>query len=135
LLDELRGADRLDRSRALLDSNFVRSAYGGADTGPSSVDRPKAGSKHHVLTDAHGIPLASSVTAANVNDINRMAPLFDAIPPVAGQPGAPRRKPDASQGDLAYDSGPHRQGLREMGVEPILPGKQIDDREGLGKMR
>jgi transposase len=135
LLDRLRGADQIDWSRALIDSSFVRSAYGGGATGPSPVDRSKAGSKHHVITDAQGIPLVSSVTAANVNDIEQMAPLFNAIPPVAGKPGAPRKKPDALQGDLAYDSEPHRQGLRSLGVEPILPERQIDDQEGLGETR
>jgi len=135
LLDRLRGADQIDWSRALIDSSFVRAAYGGEATGPSPVDRSKPGSKHHVLTDAHGIPLASSVTAANVNDITQLAPLFNAIPEVAGKVGHSKRKPDALQGDLAYDSEPHRQGLRELGVEPILPEKQIDDQEGLGETR
>jgi transposase len=135
LLDKLRGADKIDWSRALIDSSFVRAAYGGEATGPSPVDRAKAGSKHHVITDANGIPLASSVTAANVNDISELAPLFNAIPEVAGKVGPPRKKPDALQGDLAYDSEPHRQGLREMGVEPVLPEKEIDDQAGLGETR
>ena len=64
-----------------------------------------------------------------------MAPLFNAIPPVAGKVGHPKKKPDALQGDLAYDSEPHRQGLREMGVEPVLPEKGIDDQSGLGETR
>ena len=134
LLDRLRGADKIDWSRALIDSSFVRAAYGGGATGPSPVDRAKPGTKHHVITDANGIPLAS-VTAANVNDITELAPLYNAIPPVAGKVGHPRKKPDALQGDLAYDSEPHRQGLRDLGVEPILPEKQIDDQEGLGETR
>ena len=135
LLDKLRGADKIDWSRALVDSSFVRAAYGGGDTGPSPVDRAKPGSKHHLITDANGIPLASSVTAANVNDISQLAPLYNAIPAVAGKVGHPRKKPDALQGDLAYDSEPHRQGLREMGVEPVLPEKEIDDQSGLGETR
>ena len=85
--------------------------------------------------DANGIPLASSVTAANVNDITQLAPLLNQIPPVAGKVGHPRKKPDAVQGDLAYDSEPHRQGLRQMGVEPVLPEKGIDDQSGLGETR
>ena len=121
--------------RALIDSSFVRAAYGGGATGPSPVDRAKPGSKHHVITEANGIPLASSVTAANVNDVTEFAPLFNKIPPVAGKVGHPRRKPDAMQGDLAYDSEPHRQGLRQIGVEPVLPEKGIDDQSGLGETR
>jgi transposase len=135
LLAKLRNADKIDWARALIDSSFVRAAYGGEKTGPSPVDRSKPGSKHHVLTDASGIPLASSVTAANVNDIDQLAPLFNALPEVAGKAGHPRKKPDSLQGDLAYDSEPHRQGLRDLEVEPILPEKQIDDQSGLGETR
>jgi transposase len=135
LLDKLRGADKIDWSRALIDSSFVRAAYGGGATGPSPVDRAKPGTKHHVITDANGIPLACSVTAANVNDISEFAPLFNKIPPVAGKVGHPRRRPDAMQGDLAYDSEPHRQGRRGLGIEPVLPEKGIDDESGLGATR
>ena len=135
LLDRLRGADKINWSRALIDSRFVRAAYGGETTGPSPVDRAKPGSEHHVLTDAGGIPLAGSVTAADTIDISQLAPLFNKIPPVAGKVGRPRKKPDAVQGDLAYDSEPHRQGLREMGVEPELPEKGIDDDTGPGETR
>ena len=135
LLGRLRGADKIDWSRALVDSSFVRAAYGGEKTGPSPVDRGKPGCKHHLITDASGIPLAASVTAANVNDVTEFAPLFNKVPPVAGKVGHPRRGPDAVQGDLAYDSEPHRQGLRELGVEPVLPEKGIDDDAGLGETR
>jgi transposase len=135
LLGRLREADKIDWSRALIDSSSVRAAYGGEATGPSPVDRAKKGSKHHVITDASGIPLASSVTPANRHDVAEMAPLYNKMPAVAGKPGRPRKKPDAMQGDLAYDSEPHRQGLREMGIEPVLPEKGIDDQEGLGATR
>lgn len=135
LLDKLRGADKIDWSRALIDSSSVRAAYGGEATGPSPVDRAKPGSKHHVITDAAGIPLASSVTAANRNDVSEMAPLVNKLPAVAGKVGHPRRKPDALQGDLAYDSEPHREGLRCIGIEPVLPEKGIDDTSDLAETR
>lgn len=135
LLGRLRGADKIDWSRALVDSSSVRAAYGGGSTGPSPVDRSKPGSKHHVITDASGVPLTSSVTAANRNDVTEFAPLYNQLPSVPGKVGRPRRKPDAVQGDAAYDSEPHRQGLRDLGVEPILPEKGIDDQSGLGEYR
>jgi transposase len=113
----------------------VRAAYGGEATGPSPVDRSKPGSKHHVITDARGIPLASSVTAADRNDVSEMAPLVNELPEVAGEVGHPRRQPDALQGDLAYDSEPHREGLRQMGIDPVLPEKGIDEDSGLGETR
>jgi transposase len=135
LLAKLRHADKIDWSRALIDSRFVRAAYGGEKTGPSPVDRSKPGSKHHGITDANGLPLASSVTAANRNDVTEMAPLVNKLPEVAGKVGHPRHKPDAWQGDLAYDSEPHREGLRQRGIEPVLPEKGIDEDKGLGETR
>jgi transposase len=135
VLDKLRGADKIAWSRALIDSSFVRAAYGGEATGPSPVDRSKPGSKHHVITDANGIPLASSVTEANCNDVTEMAPRVNKLPEVAGKVGHPKRKPDALQGDLADDSEPHREGLRPMGIEPVLPAKGIDEDSGLGETR
>jgi len=135
LLDRLRGADAIDWPRALIDSRFVRAAYGGEATGPSRVDRGKPGTEHHVIADASGIPLTASMTAADVNDITEFAPLFDKIPSVAGKVGHPKRKPDAVQGDLAYDPEPHRQGLEAMGIQPILPEKGIDDLSGLAERR
>jgi hypothetical protein len=36
-------------------------------------------------------------TPANVPDIKGLAPLFNAIPPVKGKPGRPRRRPDRMQ--------------------------------------
>jgi transposase len=127
LLDRLRGADKIDWSRARIDSSSVRAAYGGGETGPSPVDRGKPGTKHHLITDASGIPLASSITPADRDDVSEFAPLFNKVPPVAGKVGHPRKKPDAIQGDLAYDSEPHRQGLRDLGIEPVLPEKGIDE--------
>ena len=72
---------------------------GGAKTGPSPVDRGRPGSKHHLLTDAAGVPLAVSLTGGNRNDITQLIPLVDAVPALRGQPAAragapgPRRRP------------------------------------------
>jgi transposase len=44
----------------------------GKKTGPNPTDRRKAGSKHHVLTDGHGIPLVAQLTAANRIDITQL---------------------------------------------------------------
>src|SRR5512135_210242 len=135
LLDRLRGADKLDFSRGIIDSSSVRAAYGGEGTGPSPVDRGKPRSKHHVMTEAQGIPLAAMTTGANVPDINGLVQLFNAVPPVKGKPGHPRRRPDRMQGDRGYDSEPHRQGLRELGVEPVLAERGTENGSGLGVFR
>src|SRR5664279_920978 len=69
LLSELRAAGMLDFSRAAVDSSHVRAMKGGPATGRSPVDRGKTGSKHHLIVEAHGIPLAVTLTGGNRNDV------------------------------------------------------------------
>src|SRR6185437_722575 len=90
LLAELHAADALDWSRAVIDGSHVRALKGGPKTGPSPVDRARTGSKHHLITEAHGIPLAVSLTGGNRNDVTQLMPLIKAIPPVGGRRGRPR---------------------------------------------
>jgi transposase len=135
LLDHLREADKLDFSRAAVDSASVRAFGGGEKTGPNPTDRRKPGSKHHVVTDANGIPLKTKTTAANRHDVTQLVPLIDEIPPVAGKPGRPRQRPGEVYADRAYDSEPHRQKLRERHIEPNLARRNEDHGSGLGIFR
>jgi transposase len=64
---ELRAGDVPGLSRASADGSRLRAVKGGDATGPSPVDRGKTGSKHHLIADAHGIPLAATVTGGNRN--------------------------------------------------------------------
>jgi transposase len=115
LLAELQRQRRINWSRAIVDSAAVRAPGGGRKTGPNPTDRRKRGSKHHVATDRQGIPLATLLTKANRHDVAALLPLLERIPPVRGRPGRPRRRPDAVQGDRAYDSEPHRRKLKKRG--------------------
>jgi transposase len=99
------------------------------------VDRRKNGSKHHLLTDARGIPLATTLTGANRHDVTQLLPLVRAVAPIAGKIGRPRHRPDQLLGDRAYDSEPHRKSLRAMGIEPILAKRRIPHGSGLGIYR
>src|SRR3954454_21832307 len=63
----------------------------GDHVGPSPVDRGRPGSKHHLIVEAGGIPLAVSLSGGNRNDITQLIPLVDAIPPIRGPPGPPPR--------------------------------------------
>jgi transposase len=98
LLAELHGAEKIDWSRAAVDCSFARALGGGERTGPSPVDRRKRGSKHHVIVDGRGIPLAAATTAANVNEVAQLRRLVEAIPPVRGRRGRPRRRPELRLG-------------------------------------
>lgn len=71
----------------------------GDATGPSPVDRGKTGSKHHVIVDVHGIPLAVTVTGGNRNDVTQLLPQIHAVPPIRGQRGRLRQRPDVRCAD------------------------------------
>ncbi|MDX3229633.1 IS5 family transposase [Streptomyces sp. ME19-01-6] len=135
LLAELNAAGELDWSRACVDGSHVRAKKGGADTGPSPVDRRKTGSKHHLICDGKGTPLKVITTAANVNDITQTLALVDGIPPVAGRPGRPRRCPDTLLGDKAFDSKAVRRELRKRRIMPVISRKGALNIKGLGKLR
>jgi transposase len=107
----------------------------GKKTGPNPTDRRKAGSKHHILTEARGIPLTAILTAANRHDITQLLPLVDAIPPLRGCPGRPARKPALIQGDRGYDSQPHRDALHRRGIETQLAKRRTPHGSGLGRTR
>ncbi len=107
----------------------------GKKTGSNPTDRRKSGSKHHLVTDASGIPLAATLTAANAHDVTQLIPVVDAIPAVRGKRGRPRRRPVRVQGDRAYDSEPHRRQLRRRGIVPVLAKRRTEHGSGLGKHR
>src|SRR5712691_10024071 len=90
MLAELQEADRIDWSRAAVDASHARALGGGEKTGKNPTDRGKSGSKHHVVTDAQGIPLAATVTASNVNEVTQVCEVLTAMPPVGGKPGPKR---------------------------------------------
>jgi transposase len=75
------------------------------------------------------------LTAANVPDVNQLLALVDAIPPIAGKPGAPRRRPDSVQGDAGYRSLRHRICLFIRGITPIISEQQVVHGSGLGRTR
>ena len=109
--------------------------FWGAKTGPNPTDRRKNGSKHHLISDANGIPLAVKLTGANRHDVTQLLPLVEAIPPIAGKVGRPRKRPDSVQGDRGYDSEPHRKVIRKKGIIPILAKRRTGNGSGLGIYR
>jgi transposase len=135
LLNHLRGADRIYFSRFIPDSTFMRAVGGGTQTGPSPVDRSKLGSKMQIIVDAQGVPLAQRLTGANVPDVTQLMALVEAVPPIAGKVGHPRRRPQRVQADRGYDAEPHRTRLRRMGIEPLLGKRHTGHGSGLGVFR
>ena len=109
--------------------------FKGALTGPSPVDRGRTGSKHHLLTDPSGIPLAISLTGGNRNDVTQLLPLIDGVGPVRGKVGRPRLRADELIADRGYDHDKYRRALWARGVKPIIARRQTEHGSGLGRRR
>jgi len=75
----------------------------GLHTGKDPIDRGRPGSKHHIMTDRNGIPLAVMLSAANVHDSNMFEPLLDAVPALKNRHGRPTRRPQKLHADKGYN--------------------------------
>jgi len=95
----------------------------------------RKGSKHHLIVCGPGNPLAASLTAGNRHDVTEMIALADAIAPVSGKRGRPRKRPKRLLADRAYDSRHHRDQLRARHVAPVIAKRNTAHGSGLGKER
>ena len=109
---------------------------GGEAVGPNPTDRGKPGSKHHILTDRNGVPLAVVLTAANVHDSKVFEELIDAIGPIK-RPGRgrPRRRPEKLHADKAYDFACCRVVLYRRGIKSRIARRSKDTGKRLGRHR
>src|SRR5450756_75868 len=101
----------------------------------SPVDRGRAGSGHHLLVDAAGIPLACPLTGGNRNDVTQLLPLLDAGPALRGRVGAPRRRPARRLADRGYDHDRYRREVRKRGITPQIGRRGTEHGSGLGRQR
>ena len=118
-----------------MDSSHFRALQVGLITEPSPVDRARTDSKHHLLVDAAGVPLALTLTSGSRNDITQLLPLVDGIMPVAGKVGRPRQRPDRIVADRAYDNDSYRCELWRRGVKPSIARRRTEHGSGLGRWR
>jgi transposase len=81
------------------------------------------------------VPLAVRLTGANRHDSKEALALIDAIPPLQGEGGRPRCRPDCILGDRAYDAEAIRQGLRTRRILPLLAMRRTTHGSGLGRWR
>ncbi|CAL9330402.1 hypothetical protein SUDANB146_06444 [Streptomyces sp. enrichment culture] len=106
-------------------------AKGVPKTGRSPVDRGRTGSKHHLITDATGTPLAATLTGGNRNDVTELIPLLQAVSPVRGKRGRPRRRPDTVLADRGYDHDKYRRLVWDLGVKPVIARRGTAHGSGL----
>jgi hypothetical protein len=122
-------------SRAGVDSSHIRAMKGGPATSPSPVDRGRAGSKHHVIVEAHGIPLATTLTGGNRNDVTQLITLIQAVPPIRGKRGQPLRRPRYLYADRGYDHEVYRDKVRRFQITRHLARRGTGHGSGLGVYR
>jgi IS5 family transposase len=109
---------------------------GGQKTGANPTDKAKAGSKHHVVVDRSGVPLAVIHSAANVHDSKVLEEAMDAIEPIRKPSrGRPRKRPKKLHADKGYDFPRCREALRKRGITPRIARRGIDSSEKLGRYR
>ncbi|MEU5015561.1 IS5 family transposase [Streptomyces sp. NPDC021749] len=135
LLSEMRRAGLLDLDDSAVDGSHIRALKRGDHVGPSPVDRARPGSKHHLIVDRHGTPLAVTVTGGNRHDVTQLLPLLDAVPSIRGLRGRPRRKPRRLYADRGYDFDKYRRLLRKRGIKPLIARRGVAHGSGLGKVR
>ena len=135
LLNWLARNGDIDWSRAIVDSCSVRAVCGGTLIGPNPTDRAKRGSRRHLICDGQGVPLAVRLTGANRNDSQEALALVDAIPPLQGERGRPRQRPDCVLGDRGYDAAAIRRGLQARHIVPVLAKRLTAHGSGRGRWR
>ena len=118
-----------------MDGSHIRALTGGTTSAPSPVDRGRPGFKHHLICDAGGVPLAVILTGGNRNDVTQLLPLLDAVPPIRGRRGRPRRKPRELFADRGYDHDKYRRLLRARGITPRIARRGVPHGSGLGRHR
>jgi transposase len=111
---------------------------GGEATGPNPTDRAKPGSKRHLVVDAQGLPLATPLTAANVNDSVVFEDVLNAIPLLPrpfGERGHPRCRPSKVHADNGYDKPHCRRFLHPHGMGCRIARIGIESKTHLGRHR
>ncbi len=85
--------------------------------------------------DGEGTPLGVTLSGANRHDSRMLAPPLDAVPPVRGRRGRPRRRPDELHADKAHDHRRCRRECRARGIVPRIARRGTDSGEKLGRHR
>ncbi|GAA2419475.1 hypothetical protein GCM10010421_00430 [Streptomyces glaucus] len=108
LLAKLRSANALNFSRAAVGGSHIRALKGASRQDEALSTGTGRASKHHLITDATGIPLAVTLTGGNRNNVTQLIPLLQTVPPMQGRRGRPRRRPDVVLADRGYDHDKYR---------------------------
>jgi transposase len=87
------------------------------------------------VVERKGVPLAATLSGANVPDGKKMVETVDALAPVRGKRGRPRRRPEKLHADKASDDRQLRQALRRRGIRPRRARRGVESSVRLGRHR
>jgi transposase len=130
----------VDRELWCIDGTVIRAARcaagGGKDDDPEeppdhALGRSRGGfsTKIHVLCDGHGHPLDFHLTAGQAHETTGLVPLLeDAEERVGDGDGEPIAWPVALAGDKGYRADWIDEYLLELGIKPVIPSKENEDR-------
>jgi IS5 family transposase len=76
-----------------------------------------------------------TLTAVNVHDSLQVEPVLDAVRPITGLWGRPRRRPAKLHADKGYDFDRCRTACRARGIRPRIARRGIESSERLGRHR
>lgn len=76
-----------------------------------------------------------TLSAANVNDCQMLVATLEAIAPVRGKRGRPRRWPQQLHADKGYDYALCRLACRQRGITPRIARRGVESSERLGRHR
>jgi IS5 family transposase len=96
------------------------------------------GTKRHFVVDRNGVPLAVTISGANVHDSQRLDVTVDAMPPLrldGTRRGRPRHRLVTLHADKASASSRCRRALRRRGIIPRIARRGVESRERLGRHR
>jgi Transposase DDE domain len=72
-----------------------------------------------------------TLTGGNRHDVTQLIPLVDAVPPIRGRRGRPRRRPRELFADRGYDHDIYRRQLRARGITPWIARRGVAHGSGL----
>ena len=110
--------------------------FGGEAADPNLVGRRKKGTKHTLMVNKAGVPLAARGARASENDHTQVLPIVvPGSPRVGGKPGRPEGLPDEVYADRGSDSEATRAFLGWLGSGPHSARRRAEHGSGLGEVR
>ena len=80
LLNEFKGADKIDWDRALINASFARAPKRGGNAPSDLPGRSNSGSRPQLMENAQSIPRPTARTAANINSATLALDVFMNMP-------------------------------------------------------